>query len=189
VSGVRPGCAVVITLAIVAAIAIPLVWMGRDTPVTSMAGAKKDVPMSEIPKTGTRPGRRVEVTIAVQWTPHGETDECRSDGQWRRTLYGGVSAAEWPADSPESRQLQLVSLRDGLEIEHAEIFTADGHVPPAVVTGQPRGLVRRWRSESPVRAPLRIAACLQSRAAAPQPALRVNTWTRASDESIQSPGR
>ena len=180
--GSRRGCTVMITLVVVAAFAVPLLWdrqgpLGGDAAAPDVSqSAPDDVGSGAMPSAA--PGRRVEVDVPFTWRSGGEDEACRSDAEWRRAIYVGESAGVWPPDGPESREVQLVSLRDGVEIEHAQVFTADGIVAQVVSTTDPRSLLRRWRMPSPVAVPLRIAVCLRARSAAPQPALRVATGTR-----------
>ncbi len=177
VSGRRPGCTIAISIALVAAFVIPLAWMARQAGDAGRPPAAKT--------DDTRPnaiehlGRRVEIEIAFRWEPRPQASGCRSDAQWQRLLFAGTSLGEWPPDSNDSREVQLVSLVDGVAIDSAEVFAPGGEVAEAVATRQPRHLVRKWRLPAAVGSPLRIAACLQARGQRPAPALRVTTWSRA----------
>ncbi len=177
VSGRRPGCTIAISIALVAAFVIPLAWVARQ------AGDSGGPPASQAhetrPKQVDRPGRRVEIEIAFRWEPRPQASGCRSDEQWQRLLFAGTSLGEWPTDSNGSREVQLVSLVDGIAIDSADVFAPGGQVAEAVATGRPRHLVRKWRLPADVGTPLRIAACLQARGQRPSPALRATTWSRA----------
>ncbi len=180
VTGGRPGCVVVITLVVVVALAIPLVWQhaprfdgaaARPPEASGAAGSPNAIAHA----------RRVEVEVQFNWRSRGEADACRSDEQWRRELYAGESVGAWPSDTVASRDVQLVSLLDDIQIDAAQVFIPSGGAPDVVATGRPRSLVRKWRFPEAVSTPVRIAACLQARGRAPQPALRVSTWTLQPD--------
>ena len=184
VTGQRPGCVIAITLALVAALAIPL-WKaarlggGAGTGPPKVSSKTKDVPRPAEP-----PGRRVEVEVRFTWRSRGQAPACRSDEQWQRELFAGESIGDWPRDEVASRDVQLVSLLDEVQIEAAQVFISSGRTADAVATGQPRTLVRKWRFPTAVTMPVRMAVCLQSQSRPPQPALRVSTWTHDADRQV-----